>query len=175
MKPRSLAQVLNLPTAKRIEVLADGLRMLAEHVGVLYADLLELVDHDRRRGAAVVDAIASEEAAKLLILLDVVRMGWDDQELVSRQFRRFYSHLARGMYTRLVHGRPADFKEVCDYAEHLRRSHYLDGPNDVDWIFRNEILAEREDSIYVDYVAARKNTSGPRQRLESTISRLFQA
>jgi hypothetical protein len=33
-----------------------------------------------------------------------------------------------------------------------RQSHYLDGPNDVDWIFRNELLAQREESLYVDYI-----------------------
>jgi hypothetical protein len=36
----------------------------------------------------------------------------------------------------------------------LRKSHYLDGPNDIDWIFRNEIDARREEQLYVDYVAS---------------------
>jgi len=48
--------------------------------------------------------------------------------------------------------RPADFREVCARVDWLRQSHYLDGPNDVDWIFRNQLIAEREDSLYVDYV-----------------------
>jgi hypothetical protein len=33
-----------------------------------------------------------------------------------------------------------------------RKILYLDGPNDVDWIFQNDILRKREESIYVDYV-----------------------
>jgi len=33
----------------------------------------------------------------------------------------------------------------------LRKSQYLDGPNDVDWIFRREIDARRERRLYVDY------------------------
>ena len=36
----------------------------------------------------------------------------------------------------------------------LRTSHYLDGPNDIDWIFRNEIEARREELLYVDYVSS---------------------
>jgi hypothetical protein len=102
----------------------------------------------------VVDGLAQEEAAKVLILLDVVRIGWRNQALVQRQLRRFYDHLARGIYARVVEGRPADLAEVRRYVDSLRRSHYLDGPNDVDWTFRNEIMAEREDGLYVDYVMA---------------------
>jgi hypothetical protein len=34
----------------------------------------------------------------------------------------------------------------------LRQAYYLDGPNDVDWIFRNSIEAGREQALYVDYV-----------------------
>ena len=35
----------------------------------------------------------------------------------------------------------------------LRREFYLDGPNDVDWIFRNQILDSRESRLYVDLIA----------------------
>jgi len=34
----------------------------------------------------------------------------------------------------------------------VRGADYLDGPNDVDWIFYNEILRAREETIYVDVV-----------------------
>jgi hypothetical protein len=34
-----------------------------------------------------------------------------------------------------------------------RQTLYLDGLNDIDWVFRNDILRKREESIYVDYVA----------------------
>lgn len=47
---------------------------------------------------------------------------------------------------------PATFGELIDYLEGARASHYLDGPNDVDWVFRNEIEASREERLYVDYV-----------------------
>lgn len=90
----------------------------------------------------------------MLILLDVVRMGWSDTDAVRRQLKKIYNHLARGIYARLTAGRPADLAEVRCYAESLRRALYLDGPNDVDWIFRNSVEADREESLYVDYVTS---------------------
>jgi hypothetical protein len=154
MEARSLTQLTTVPVAKRMPLIAEGLGLIAEHITTLHGDLLHLIQVGRRRSAAVVDGLAQEEAAKALILLDVVRMGWRDQALVRRQLSRFYNHLARGIYARVVEGRPADFAEVRRYVDNLRRSRYLDGPNDVDWIFRNTIMAEREDDLYVDYVVA---------------------
>lgn len=43
-----------------------------------------------------------------------------------------------------------------DSVETERNLYYLDGPNDVDWIFRNQILSEREETIYVDCVGTDK-------------------
>lgn len=36
--------------------------------------------------------------------------------------------------------------------EQRRRSHCLDGPNDVDWVFRNGIESACEEAFYVDYI-----------------------
>lgn len=154
MKPRDLVAVLNVPKAERLALIAEGLELLAEHVSTLRDDLIHLQESGRSRGAAVIDGLASEEAAKMLILLDVVRMGWSDTVAVRGQLRNFYNHLARGIYARLIAGRPADLAEVRRYAESLRRALYLDGPNDVDWIFRNSVEADREESLYVDYVTS---------------------
>ncbi|MGA5035513.1 hypothetical protein ACPCA8_00485 [Streptomyces capoamus] len=154
MKPRDLVAILNVPKAERLALIAEGLELLAEHVSTLRDDLMHLQEAGRSRGAAVIDGLASEEAAKMLILLDVVRMGWSDTAAVRGKLRNFYSHLARGIYARLVAGRPADLAEVRRYAEFLRRELYLDGPNDVDWIFRNSVEADREESLYVGYVTS---------------------
>jgi len=135
MEPRSLNRISNLPKARRLEVIAQGLDLLTEHVETLHDDLLHLVEENRRRAAAVVDALATEEAAKVIILLDLVRSGWADRDAVKRQIGRFYNHMARGLYARLTAGRPQDLNEIRGYADVLRRSRYLDGPNDVDWIW----------------------------------------
>lgn len=48
---------------------------------------------------------------------------------------------------------PGDARELQGYLDRDRQDYYLDGPNDVDWLFRNEIIHNREAALYVDYVA----------------------
>ncbi|WP_442546163.1 hypothetical protein ACSBOX_21390 (plasmid) [Arthrobacter sp. KN11-1C] len=100
--------------------------------------------------AAALDVICTEEAAKILILLDLARC-MHPQKAFRNGCDYFYSHLARGIYAHIHEGNPADFAEILNYVKVLRPSHYLDGPNDADWIFRNEILRGRETALYVDY------------------------
>lgn len=152
MQPRALGRILHLERSQRFAVIAEGLNFLAEHVAALHRDIAHLAaTKDGQRGTAVLAAQADEEAAKILILLDLVRVDQND-EAVGRQLRRFYNHLARCIYTEIARMRPATFAEVRRLVETMRQSHYLDGPNDVDWIFRNQLLAQREESLYVDYV-----------------------
>jgi hypothetical protein len=152
MQPRALKRLLQLAEPERLDEIATGLGLLAEHVATLREDLVHLADAERPRGQSVLAAQSEEEAAKALILLDLARMDWHDRKLVSRQIGWFYSHLARCIYVEVAQMSPADFGELRAYVEMIRQSHYLDGPNDVDWIFRNQLIAGREDSIYVDYI-----------------------
>lgn len=143
---------MSLSGPRRLDAIAAGMAALVEHVDTLSADLAALVADERARSAAALGIQAEEEAAKILILLDLVRMGWRDQKACVNQIDRFYDHLARGIYAQVVHFRPATVKELQRLIDFERRSRYLDGPNDVDWIFRNEVLTRRESSLYVDYV-----------------------
>jgi hypothetical protein len=43
-------------------------------------------------------------------------------------------------------------ENALGWVEQQRPSLYLDGPNDVDWIFRNDMIQHREQAMYVDYV-----------------------
>lgn len=152
MQPRALGRILQLDRSRRFAVIAEGLGLLTEHVAALQRNIVHLAGTtDGQRGTAVLAAQADEEAAKILILLDLVRMDQSD-EAIGRQLRRFYNHLARCIYSEMARMRPATFAEVRRLVETMRRSHFLDGPNDVDWIFRNQLLAQREESLYVDYV-----------------------
>ncbi|MFI1996306.1 AbiV family abortive infection protein [Actinoplanes sp. NPDC020271] len=152
MKPRRLAAILEMPYSRRLDIIAEGLELLAINVRRLAADAKYLEDLDRPRGAKVIGTFAIEEAAKVLILLDLVRLDDNDHAGQSKQVKRFYQHLARCLYATAYSGSPASLGEVRVRVDQARRSHYLDGPNDVDWIFRNEVLAEREDALYVDLV-----------------------
>lgn len=153
MLPRSLRRIVNAPRSQRNAIIAEGLALLVEHIGQLRNGTEQLNAASQHRTAAILDMIASEEAAKVLILLDLVRLGWRDGEAVNRQISYFSSHVARGIYARLVEFNLGHFGEARQQVERLREDRYLDGPNDVDWIFRNEIETEREELLYVDYVA----------------------
>lgn len=152
MKARSLSELLQLPVGQRHTVMAAGLAALLEHVQTLMSDCEFLFAADRKRSAMSLNLQAEEEAAKVLILLDQARLGWKRQAVVATHLKRFANHLARGIYAHAADGRPADLREVRRIVDRLRVSHYLDGPNDVDWVFRNEIWARREEALYVDYV-----------------------
>jgi AbiV family abortive infection protein len=154
MKPRQLKVLTELPPPQRDAALAEGLQHLADHVAALRADLIHLLADQRVLSAAVIDALATEEVAKMLILLDMVRAGWSDPAATARLVWNFYDHLARGIYGRAADTSPATFGEVRKFVDFWRRDLFLDGPNDVDWIVRNEIKTSREDAMYVDYVVS---------------------
>jgi hypothetical protein len=101
------------------------------------------------RAEHVLRIVAEEEAAKYLMLLDAARCTRAER---GGHLGRFYQHLARGIYARSAEWRSATYREHLRYVDLDRHSLYLDGPNDVDWIFRNDVLEERESALYVDYV-----------------------
>lgn len=152
MRPRATASLANLPPAKLRVELSRGMALIAEHVDALASAAQKQAGPTAVRAAAAIQVVADEEAGKYLILLDTARCMRQSQQVRARQLKRCNEHLAKGVYAELVGIAPADFRELLGYAEELRKSHYLDGPNDVDWIFRNEIEASREERLYVDFV-----------------------
>ena len=104
-------------------------------------------------GSEILRLAAEEEAAKVLILLDAVRCPRvERQSDFNRQLQYFNDHLAKGIYAQYCWRRPHSFSAVREWVDRERKEYYLDGPNNVDWIFYNEILRQREETIYVDYV-----------------------
>jgi AbiV family abortive infection protein len=150
---------MSLPSSARLPIVQGGLAALAEHVARLRSSTERLINQGDARAARVVDATASEEAAKALVLLDLVRLGWKEDARARILIKYFYRHLQRGIYAEMVDMSPASYGEVRQIVDRLRLSHYLDGPNDVDWVFRNEVESAREEAIYVDYI---ETDEGPR-------------
>jgi AbiV family abortive infection protein len=159
MKPRSAKSLMQVPKADRPAVLAEGLTLLAEHVANLERCVALLDRAGESRGASVVAVTADEEAAKFLILLDFARMGDAQDKDLSEHLSRFANHQARCMYCYLTDFSPATFGELRGLANLARRSHYLDGPEGLEWTFRNYLIARREEALYVDYV---DSDDGPR-------------
>lgn len=149
MRPRAMAKLAACPVTVLVETLSEGLALIAEHVAALESAIAQ---PSVRQASAATRVVSEEEAGKYLVLLDVVRCARASGHTKSKQLKRANNHLAKGIYARAAEIRPATFGELLDYVETLRRSDYLDGPNDVDWIFRNEIEARREEQLYVDFV-----------------------
>lgn len=126
--------------------------MTAENALAIAGDVDLLRSNSRLESAAILQALAEEEAAKVLMLLDIARSNWGDQKEFHSFGKFFYSHLARGIYVAVYETKPADQDEQRKYADLLRRNRYLDGPLGFEWIFGNSITTKREQIIYVDYV-----------------------
>lgn len=139
VQPRALASLLQKPVDQRLPIIAEGLALVVEHVGELRRSVSTLQGVGQLRAAAILDVVAGEEAVKALILLDLVRVGWADQVVASRQIRSFSSHLARGIYAEVSMMNPGSFRDVREMVARHRPSQYLDGPNDVDWVYRTRL------------------------------------
>lgn len=152
MERRRTHLLASLPLDKFHEEVSRGLQMLEHHIAELERSARVLVREGRPRGLAAVRAIATEEAGKYLILVDAVRCGRSDTEVLQKHLQKAHNHIAKWIYAEMTDMSPADFAEVLRILKWMRASHYLDGPNDVDWIFTNELETNRERSLYVDYV-----------------------
>jgi AbiV family abortive infection protein len=117
MNPRRMHQIRNLPEAQRFQVMAEGLVMMHEHIEYLNQDFEVLCEQGRFRSAAILRAFADEEAAKVMILLDVARAGWGNHQRVEKLLKQaIYHHLSRGLYVRVYEGRPASMQEVREFV-----------------------------------------------------------
>lgn len=152
MQVRQFHQLANRPK-EFLPMLAEGLAAIAEHCRALEKAAESSYGAKQYRAAAVLRSVAFEEAGKFLILLDAVRLGRGDTDLLVAQLRRASDHLSKGLYALAIDCRPADLNELRSYLEYDRTTLYLDGPNDVDFIFRNSVHAQREEALYVDLIA----------------------
>lgn len=70
---------------------------------------------------------------------------------LGEHLRRFNSHIAKGLYAEIVGLNFVTFGEVTEYIDRERREYYRDGFDDgPEWIFYNDILFRREQTMYVD-------------------------
>src|SRR5438309_985887 len=152
MRIKAITDLDQLPDKGLFEEVADGLNHVADHTLTLDSQARVLFTEGKSRGARILRAIAKEEAAKYLILIDAVRCPRiPGSSLFPTHLRRFNDHLAKGIYAHVCNLRPGTLGELHSWIDQERKEYYLDGPNDVDWIFSNRLVREREESFYVDY------------------------
>ena len=150
-----MSAILNLMQQSlkdRLETIAEGIGHIVENLRRLREAAKVLHDAGHGQTAQIMAGFADEEAAKVLILVDVVRCPPSRQADLRRTVGYFDKHLAKRIYAEACRWRPTWFEELKAYAESATRSHYLDGPKDVDWIFPNDFKGRREREIYVDYI-----------------------
>ena len=148
----AIKDLAQLPDRRLFEEIAIGIRHIVENAESLESVAVRLAKMKEHRACGIIRSLVEEEAAKVLILLDVVRCPKGERNGRMRALNSFYSHLAKRIYAEACSWRPSNFYDLEQYIDLERREYYLDGPNDVDWIFLYDAKAERERRMYVDYV-----------------------
>ena len=136
-------------TTERLDFIAKGLPIILESARGFWSASGRLAGKPRE--ADVLQGFAEEEAAKILILMDVVRCP---PKLISRRLgsivHHFYNHLARLIYAKAQGWYAMDVSQLRKYVELERPEHYLDGYVGGEYIFPNWAVAARERLLYAD-------------------------
>jgi AbiV family abortive infection protein len=152
MRVRAIADLDQLSDSTLFDEVAEGLAHIADHVVTVDAHARKLLSDNNPRGGRILRAIAQEEAGKYLILLDAIRCPRiPGSPMFANHVRRFNEHLAKAIYGYCCKLRPGTLGELRKWINEERQQYYLDGPNDIDWIFSNRLVRDREESFYVDY------------------------
>ena len=138
----------NLPQRKQLEVIAEGLPILMKSACDLLAASKTLGEH--HRAATILEGHAMEEVAKILILIDIVRCPPKLRpSRIGPMMTWFYDHLARLVYIDAQGWKPVNAKQLQEYVDHPRKSHYLEGALG-EYIMPNWTTYSRESMLYAD-------------------------
>ncbi len=152
MRTRQFQQLAGLPKTLRSELVVEGLLAIEANIAAISGEMDACNKTDSFRAARMLYNIAREEAGKFLVLIDVYRSPDSHQALRSRQFRRAGDHLSKLVYAQIADYSIASQNELLSAVSSHRQQLYLDGPNDYDFIYKNQLLMERENAFYVDLV-----------------------
>ena len=143
---------VKFPDGQLFDAISEGIGHIVQNSTSLDESAKRLHESAEYRTSEIIRALAEEEAAKVLVLLDFVRCPKKSMNR-GAVLKCFYSHIGKRVYAMSAsYPRIATFSELCNLVQMEDRSYYLDGPNMVDWIYPNSITAEREGNMYVDYV-----------------------
>lgn len=144
---KQLRALSNQPFSKRLDLIAEGLPILLRSAETLYA-ARNTIGSGGRAGEILLGH-ATEEAAKILILLDYVRCPPSLSKRAQGQLRAFYDHGARLIYAAACRWRPDTVATLRDYVDRTRASHYIEGDFG-QYILPNWDLYSREARLYAD-------------------------
>lgn len=152
MRYRAIKDLARLKDLDLFSAVAEGLRHTHENAVRIAEAACILNERQNIRGSRILDSIAKEEGAKYLILLDAIRCPRKPEHRFSQHLDKFNQHLAKGLYANACNWRPKNYEQIKELIQSESVEYYLDGPNNVDWIFKNWIISQREEAFYVDYV-----------------------
>jgi len=143
---------------KRLDFLAEGFPIILDSARSFWEGSRQL--KDRPREAQVLEGFATEEAAKILILMDAVRCP---KKLISSRIGRiagwFYKHLARLIYADAMTWKPMHVNQLREYVASHRKTHNVEGFVG-EYILPNWTIYERESRLYADIEAHEDDVIG---------------
>lgn len=148
---RQAQRLCQMPQAERLACIADGLPIILGSAQSFWQAARKL--DENLREAVVLANQAKEEAAKVLILMDIVRCPRPLLATrIGEMVKWFYSHPARLIYAEAVYWRPMHVAQLREYVDNSRKSHGLDGAVG-EYIVPNSTIFNRESALYSDIAA----------------------
>lgn len=145
---RRAGVLAHLKHRQRLNLIAEGLPIIAASAHGFWEASLNLERGSRE--ATVLEGFAEEEAAKALILVDLVRCP---AKQVARRaaalIKTFYDHLGRLIYVDAQHWCPTDVEQLREYVDQAREGHALEGYVG-EYIVPNWTRYSREATLYAD-------------------------
>ena len=148
---RQANRLCQMSPAGRLAFIAEGLPIILTSAQGFWNASAALTGSPRE--AEVLRGFAKEEAAKILVLMDLVRCPTtllDDR--LGTLVNRFYAHLDRLIYAQVAEWWAEDIVRLRASIEPLRKTHYLEG-NIGEYILPNSTLYNRESKLYADIEA----------------------
>ena len=144
-------RLCQMSQSERLAFISEGLHIVLGSAQGFWQAATRLSKHVRE--AVVLTSQAKEEAAKVLILMDMIRCpGPLQASRIGDMVKWFYSHLARMIYAEAVSWKPMHVAQLRDYVDRSRRSHDLDGAVG-EYIVPNWTIFNRERVLYSDIAA----------------------
>jgi hypothetical protein len=150
---RQAKRLCQLTEKERFSLIAEGLPIILESARGFWRASGQLADNNPRE-ADVLESFAEEEAAKILILMDVVRCPSKRiAERIGHIIDNFYDHLARLLYAEAQGWQPMHVIQLQKYLDSEREAHYLEGYIG-EYIVPNWTIYARESQLYADIEAS---------------------
>lgn len=134
-----------------VETVAEGLPLIWNNANLLWHEAEEIAQVGDRRAVGIIESIAEEEAAKALLLFDVIRCPISFPNKRSSLLKLMNQHIAKGIYARYYSTSPADMAEVKRIVSLERQAFFRDGEYG-EYVFPNSITSSREARLYVTYI-----------------------